>query len=63
MLAGGRDPATPAALVQDASTADQRVLRGTLGSIAADATAAGIRPPATAVIGEVVTALDRDLTG
>jgi uroporphyrin-III C-methyltransferase/precorrin-2 dehydrogenase/sirohydrochlorin ferrochelatase len=63
LLAGGRDPATPAALVQDASTADQRVLRGTLGSIAADATAAGIRPPATAVIGEVVTALNRDLTG
>jgi uroporphyrin-III C-methyltransferase / precorrin-2 dehydrogenase / sirohydrochlorin ferrochelatase len=60
LIAGGRDPATPAAVVQDASTTDQRVLRGTLGSIAADATAAGIRPPATAVIGDVVTVLDRD---
>jgi uroporphyrin-III C-methyltransferase/precorrin-2 dehydrogenase/sirohydrochlorin ferrochelatase len=58
LMAGGRDPATPAAIVQDASTAEQRVLRGTLGSIAADAAAAGIRPPATAVIGDVVTTLD-----
>jgi uroporphyrin-III C-methyltransferase/precorrin-2 dehydrogenase/sirohydrochlorin ferrochelatase len=60
LVAGGRDPDTPAALVQDASTDGQRVLRGRLGSIAADAAAAGIRPPATAVIGDVVTALARD---
>jgi uroporphyrin-III C-methyltransferase / precorrin-2 dehydrogenase / sirohydrochlorin ferrochelatase len=57
LIAGGRPADTPAAIVQDASTDAQRVLRGTLGSIAADATAAGIRPPATAVIGDVVTAL------
>jgi uroporphyrin-III C-methyltransferase/precorrin-2 dehydrogenase/sirohydrochlorin ferrochelatase len=55
---GGRDPGTPAAIIQDASTDSQRVLRGTLGSIAADAKAAGIRPPATTVIGEVVTTLE-----
>jgi uroporphyrin-III C-methyltransferase/precorrin-2 dehydrogenase/sirohydrochlorin ferrochelatase len=58
LLAGGRDAGTPAAVIQDASTDAQRVLRGTLGSIVADAAGAAIRPPATAVIGEVVTALD-----
>jgi uroporphyrin-III C-methyltransferase / precorrin-2 dehydrogenase / sirohydrochlorin ferrochelatase len=57
LIAGGRPADTPAAIVQDASTDAQRVLRGTLGSIAADATAAGVRPPATAVIGDVVNAL------
>jgi uroporphyrin-III C-methyltransferase/precorrin-2 dehydrogenase/sirohydrochlorin ferrochelatase len=53
----GRPAGTPAALVQEGSTDAQRVVRGTLGSIAADARAAGIRPPAVVVIGDVVTAL------
>jgi uroporphyrin-III C-methyltransferase/precorrin-2 dehydrogenase/sirohydrochlorin ferrochelatase len=53
----GRAADTPAAVVQEGSTDAQRVLRGTLGTVAADAEAAGIRPPATVVIGDVVAAL------
>jgi uroporphyrin-III C-methyltransferase/precorrin-2 dehydrogenase/sirohydrochlorin ferrochelatase len=54
LIAGGRDPNTAAAIVQEGSTAGQRVLRATLGELAAAARAAGIRPPAIAVIGDVV---------
>jgi uroporphyrin-III C-methyltransferase/precorrin-2 dehydrogenase/sirohydrochlorin ferrochelatase len=53
----GRAADTPAAIVQEGSTDAQRVVRGTLGSIAADARSAGIRPPAVVVIGEVVATL------
>jgi len=54
LIADGRAAETPAALVQDGSTDGQRVLRGTLDTIAREASAAGIRPPAVVVIGEVV---------
>jgi uroporphyrin-III C-methyltransferase/precorrin-2 dehydrogenase/sirohydrochlorin ferrochelatase len=55
LLAGGRAPQTPAAVVQEATTGRQHVVRGTLGTIAE--AAAGVRPPAVVVIGEVVDAL------
>ncbi|MEV4351770.1 uroporphyrinogen-III C-methyltransferase [Actinoplanes sp. NPDC049596] len=54
LIAEGKPAGTPAAVVQEGSTAHQRSLRGTLGSIAADAAEAGIRPPAIVVIGDVV---------
>jgi uroporphyrin-III C-methyltransferase/precorrin-2 dehydrogenase/sirohydrochlorin ferrochelatase len=54
LIAEGRPAETPAAVVQEGSTAHQRSLRGTLGSIASDAAEAGIRPPAIVVIGDVV---------
>jgi len=54
LIAEGRAPDTPAAVVQEGSTSHQRSLRGTLGTIAADVAAAGIRPPAVVVVGEVV---------
>jgi uroporphyrin-III C-methyltransferase/precorrin-2 dehydrogenase/sirohydrochlorin ferrochelatase len=57
LLAGGRAADTPAAVVQEGSTDAQRVLRSTLGAIAADTREAGIRPPAVVVVGDVVTAL------
>jgi uroporphyrin-III C-methyltransferase/precorrin-2 dehydrogenase/sirohydrochlorin ferrochelatase len=57
LIAEGKDPGTPAALVQEGSTTAQRTLRSTLGDVATDAAAAGIRPPAVVVIGDVVTAL------
>jgi uroporphyrin-III C-methyltransferase/precorrin-2 dehydrogenase/sirohydrochlorin ferrochelatase len=57
LLEHGRGKTTPAALVQDGSTDHQRVLRSTLGAVAGDAAAAGIRPPAVVVIGEVVSTL------
>jgi uroporphyrin-III C-methyltransferase/precorrin-2 dehydrogenase/sirohydrochlorin ferrochelatase len=52
----GRPADTPAAAVQEGSTDHQRVVRGTLGTIAVDAAAAGIRSPAVIVIGDVVNA-------
>jgi uroporphyrin-III C-methyltransferase/precorrin-2 dehydrogenase/sirohydrochlorin ferrochelatase len=57
LIAEGRPAGTPAALVQEGSTDAQRVLRGTLGSIAADARENGIRNPVVVVIGEVVATL------
>jgi uroporphyrin-III C-methyltransferase len=52
LVAAGRSPATPAAVVAAATTRTQHVVRGTLADIAARA--AGIASPATLVVGEVV---------
>jgi uroporphyrin-III C-methyltransferase/precorrin-2 dehydrogenase/sirohydrochlorin ferrochelatase len=57
LLADGKPADTPAAVVQEGSTDAQRVLRGTLGTIAASTAEAGIRPPAVVVIGDVVSTL------
>ncbi|MFC4146894.1 uroporphyrinogen-III C-methyltransferase [Micromonospora mangrovi] len=53
----GKDPATPVAVIQEGTTGAQRSLRSTLGAVAADVAAAGIRPPAIVVVGDVVEAL------
>jgi len=57
LIAEGRAADTPAAVVQEGSTDAQRVLRGTLGSIAVACREAGIRPPAVVVLGDVVATL------
>ncbi|MER5335944.1 uroporphyrinogen-III C-methyltransferase [Micromonospora sp. NPDC002717] len=57
LVARGRPAETPAAVVQEATTGSQRVLRSTLGAVAADVVAADLRPPAVVVVGDVVTAL------
>jgi uroporphyrin-III C-methyltransferase/precorrin-2 dehydrogenase/sirohydrochlorin ferrochelatase len=57
LVAEGRAPHTAAAVVQEGSTTAQRVLRSTLGEVAAAAAGAGIRPPAVVVIGDVVSVL------
>jgi uroporphyrin-III C-methyltransferase/precorrin-2 dehydrogenase/sirohydrochlorin ferrochelatase len=54
LIAEGRAASTPAAVVQEGSTDQQRSLRSTLGSVAADTEAAGLRSPAIVVIGDVV---------
>src|SRR5207244_8183756 len=46
LLANGKPAQTPAAVIQEGTTEAQRVVRATLGTVAADASAAGIRPPA-----------------
>jgi uroporphyrin-III C-methyltransferase len=51
LVAGGLDPATPAAVVADGSLPSQRVVRATVSTIAE--AAVDVRPPAVAVIGEV----------
>ncbi|HET9139979.1 uroporphyrinogen-III C-methyltransferase [Actinophytocola sp.] len=53
LLAGGRAGDTPVAVVQDATTRNQRTLRSTLDRVAADVANQGIRPPAVIVIGPV----------
>ena len=54
LIEHGRDPATPAALIQMAYWPDERVLVATLANIAEEAERAQLQPPATLVIGEVV---------
>ncbi len=54
LIAGGRDPEEPVALISRATTADERVLETRLGRCAADAAAQGLEPPAMVVVGEVV---------
>jgi len=51
LLAGGRQPTTPAALVQSGTLPKQRAVVATLGEI--EQRAAGIEPPAVLVVGEV----------
>lgn len=58
LMAHGRPPETPAAVVQEATTGTQRVLRSTLGAVADDVLTADVRPPAVVVVGDVVGALD-----
>ncbi len=54
LVAHGRAPETPAAMIQMAFWHGETVVTGTLQSIAAEAERAGINPPATLVIGEAV---------
>jgi uroporphyrinogen III methyltransferase/synthase len=54
LIAHGRSPETPAALIQKAYWPGERVLTATLGTIAEEAARAGMEPPATLVVGEVV---------
>jgi uroporphyrin-III C-methyltransferase/precorrin-2 dehydrogenase/sirohydrochlorin ferrochelatase len=57
LRAHGRPPRTPAAVVQEGTTGAQRTVRATLGDIAGEVRAAGLRPPAVLVVGDVVTVL------
>ncbi|MDR3437552.1 uroporphyrinogen-III C-methyltransferase [Telmatospirillum sp.] len=54
LIAAGRRPDEPAAVISRASTPKQRVLVSTLGEIGAAAVRQGIEPPALVVVGEVV---------
>jgi uroporphyrinogen III methyltransferase/synthase len=54
LVAAGRAPETPAAVIQSGTTFSQRTVVGTLETIAARAQADGIKPPAVLVVGGVV---------
>ena len=53
LLTHGRDAATPVAIVQQGTMAQQRVVSGTLADIAGRAAAANLQAPAVIVVGEV----------
>lgn len=59
LIAHGRDASTPAALVENGTRANQRSVIGTLASLPDKAEAAGIRPPALLIVGEVVALADK----
>jgi uroporphyrinogen III methyltransferase/synthase len=59
LIEHGRDPATPAALIQMAYWPEERVLVTTLASIAEEAERERVQAPATLVIGEVVRWRDK----
>ncbi|MEV6754404.1 uroporphyrinogen-III C-methyltransferase [Streptomyces sp. NPDC051214] len=54
LTAHGRSPETPVALIQEGTTAAQRRVDATLGTVAAEVTAHEVKPPAVIVIGDVV---------
>jgi uroporphyrin-III C-methyltransferase/precorrin-2 dehydrogenase/sirohydrochlorin ferrochelatase len=54
LIAAGRDPRTPVAVISDGWTPRQRTVTGTLASIAADVAAAALPGPAVIVVGDVV---------
>jgi uroporphyrin-III C-methyltransferase / precorrin-2 dehydrogenase / sirohydrochlorin ferrochelatase len=57
LIDGGRDAATPAAVVQEGTTSHQRVVRARLADIASASAAADVRSPAVVVVGEVTRIL------
>ena len=59
LIRHGRSAATPAMAVRWATRPDQQTIVGTLGDLAARIEEAGMKPPATIVIGEVVALRER----
>jgi len=59
LIAAGKSPDTPAAVVARGTWPRQRTVTGTLRDIADRVTSAGIRPPAALIVGEVVRLRER----
>jgi uroporphyrin-III C-methyltransferase/precorrin-2 dehydrogenase/sirohydrochlorin ferrochelatase len=55
LVAHGKAPNTPVALVQEGTTAAQRRVDATLATVAQTVQEEGVKPPAVIVVGEVVT--------
>ena len=58
-VANGADPDLPAAVVDNGARANQRVVVGTLATIAAQARAAALRGPTIIIVGTVVALRDK----
>jgi len=54
LVAHGLAPSTPAAMIQQATTAAQRVVSADLATLGEKAHAAGLKPPTLIIVGEVV---------
>jgi uroporphyrin-III C-methyltransferase/precorrin-2 dehydrogenase/sirohydrochlorin ferrochelatase len=59
LIEGGRDPATPAAIVEDGTLPSQRVITAELSELATTAAKAGVKSPGVVVVGEVVRLRER----
>lgn len=59
LMAAGRSPEEPAAVVSQATTPRQETVVSTLGAVASEAAAAGLGTPALLVVGEVVRLRER----
>src|SRR3954469_588132 len=53
LVAGGRAPEEPVAIVERGTLPDQRAVHGTLATIAQLAEAAGVKPPSVTIVGPV----------
>ncbi|MBI2207528.1 MAG: uroporphyrinogen-III C-methyltransferase [Candidatus Rokubacteria bacterium] len=63
LIAHGRDPSEPAVVVERAARADERVVPGSLGTIAGVARAAAVESPAVLIVGPTVRAATVSLVG
>ena len=59
LVSGGRDPRTPAAVVENGTRAEQRVVTAELAALPGAAAEAGVTSPALVVVGDVVALRDR----
>jgi uroporphyrin-III C-methyltransferase len=59
LIAGGRDPHTPAAVIASATTPNERILISSLARLAADVHENKFQPPAIVVIGDIVAMRER----
>jgi uroporphyrin-III C-methyltransferase/precorrin-2 dehydrogenase/sirohydrochlorin ferrochelatase len=59
LIASGYDRSTPVAVVENGTTAEQRVVRTVLGSLARAQAALAIKPPALLIVGETATFAER----
>ncbi|MDQ3218138.1 MAG: uroporphyrinogen-III C-methyltransferase [Actinomycetota bacterium] len=59
LIAGGRDPDTPAAIIENGTLPEQRVIVTSLKHLPEAAAEAAVESPVTIVIGEVVSLRDR----
>jgi uroporphyrin-III C-methyltransferase/precorrin-2 dehydrogenase/sirohydrochlorin ferrochelatase len=59
LIAGGHDPGTPVAVVENGTTERQRVIRTVLGSLADAAVELEISPPALLIVGETARFAER----
>ena len=56
LIEAGRSPQTPAACIERATTADQRTVRATLGTLERETDRANLQAPVVTVIGQVAAA-------
>ncbi len=61
LIAAGRDPETPAAIIVAATTPAERTLVSTLGRVATDALENALESPAVVVVGDIVKVRDHFL--